>query len=413
MKLLITTQTFWPCSDGVANATLQHALGFQRAGHEVVIATAFHPDRGRLPWDGLRVEQFRVGGNANCLFGFSGEVRRYSDFVSNADCDIVFFHCWQSWTTDIPMPNLDRLRPKRVLVSHGVSANTITNWSRSAVLWLGWRPYVWRQLPRAMKLLDCIVFLSGRIDRDRFYDRRVARALGIRRTAVIPNGVDLAAHDAALPDFRKQHQLDGRLLLLCVGKFSDLKNELGVVRAVLRADIDKATLILIGPEMNDYAGRLAAVWAGRRRARDVELRCLCNLTEAEILGAHRAADIYLSASRTECFPLVILDAMAAHTPFVSTPVGCVPDLPGGLLAATEREMAQGITRLAGTPALRAQLGNQGRAACEQLYNWPAVSRQYAKLICDLEREDGAQWRQTTTSDGPPQEKVTKKERPPR
>jgi glycosyltransferase involved in cell wall biosynthesis len=67
----------------------------------------------------------------------------------------------------------------------------------------------------------------------------------------------------------------------------------------------------------------------------------------------------------------------------------VPDLPGGLLAATEQEMAQGISRLASTPSMRAQLGEQGRAACERSYNWPAVSRQYAKLIGDLELNDGA------------------------
>jgi glycosyltransferase involved in cell wall biosynthesis len=240
-----------------------------------------------------------------------------------------------------------------------------------------------------MRLLDRIVFLSGRIDRDRFYDRHVARALGIRRTAVIPNGADLETHDSDLPDFRKQYQLEGRLLLLCVGKFTDLKNELGVLRSVLRADIDKATLILIGPEMNSYARRIEATWAERRLATDVDLLCLCGLTQAEILGAHRAADIYLSASRTECFPLVILDAMAARTPFVSTPVGCVADLPGGLLAVTEQEMAESITRLATTPAMRAQLGDEGRAACEQRYNWGAVSCQYAKLIRDLERNDGA------------------------
>jgi glycosyltransferase involved in cell wall biosynthesis len=240
-----------------------------------------------------------------------------------------------------------------------------------------------------MKLLDRVVFLSDRIDKDRFYDQHVARAIGFRRTAVIPNGVDLEAHDSDLPDFRKQYKLDGRLLILCVGKFSDLKNELGVVRSVLRAEIDAATLILIGPEMNDYARRIAATWAERRPATNADLLCLYGLTQTEILGAHRAADIYLSASRTECFPLVILDAMAARTPFVSTPVGCVPDLPGGLLAATEQEMAQGISRLASTPSMRAQLGEQGRAACERSYNWPAVSRQYAKLIGDLELNDGA------------------------
>jgi glycosyltransferase involved in cell wall biosynthesis len=383
MRILITTPTFWPCSDGVANATLQHALGFLRAGHEVVVATAFHPNRGGTPWERLTVEQFRVSGNANVVFGFSGEVRRYCDFVLNADCDLVFFHCWQSWTTDIPMPHFGTLRPKTILVSHGVSANTLINWPKAAVLWLGWRPYVWRDMPRAMAQLDAIVFLSDRADNDRFYDRRLAASLKIRRAPTIPNGADLEAHDGDLPEFRGKHGLDGRLLLLCVGRFTEMKNELGVLRSVLRAQIDKATLVLIGPKTNGYARALEAAWAAQRPVTDVDLLCLCGLTQAEILGAHRAADIYLSASRTECLPLVILDAMAARTPFVATPVGCISDLPGGLMAATEKEMADSITRLARKPTMRAELGHEGRAACENRYSWRAVNCQYERLIRDL------------------------------
>jgi len=385
VKILITTSTFWPNSDGVANVTLNHALGFLRAGHKVVVATSFHPMRGHLPWPELTVEQFRVTGTANLFSGISGETRQYQEFVSTFNGDVIFFHCWQSWTTDLVLSRLNHLRLKRVLVSHGVSTNTMIGSGPSALLrWLGWRPYVWRDMPRTMPSLDAIVFLSERVDRDRFYDRRLASTIHVSRTAVIPNGVSLEAHDNSLPGFRRRYGLGDKLVLLCVGTFTEMKDEMKVAKAVLRSGIEGASLVLVGPEINQYAREINAMWAmQQRRAATVSLLCLADLTPDEILSTYREADIYLCGSRTECFPLVLLDAMASRTPFVSTPVGCVPDLRGGMTAATEESMGDCIARLGCTPFLRKQLGAEGRADCERRYNWPSVMAQYDRLLRDL------------------------------
>lgn len=382
LKILITAHTFWPNSDGVATVTLQHALGFLKLGHQVVVATAFHPMRGTPPWPGLTIEQFRVSGCANLLFGISGEIREYRDFLAAFDGEIIFFHAWQAWSTDLALPRLHNFKPKCILVSHGVSANTWIGGPMAVPLWLGWRPYVWNHMRRAMRRFDAVIFLSNRADNDRFYDGRLARLGYARRTIVIPNGADLDALHGSLPSFRERYGLGDTLLILCVGKYSRQKNERMVAKAVIASGIANATLVVVGPVMNQYCENLERMWVSNDR-RGNNLCCLRGLSREDILSAYKDADIYVNGSRTECFPLVVLDAMASATPFVSTPVGCVPDLPGGLIATSVRQMAQCLARLAASRALRQTLGAEGRAACERDYNWPDILSQYDQLIREV------------------------------
>jgi len=84
--------------------------------------------------------------------------------------------------------------------------------------------------------------------------------------------------------------------------------------------------------------------------------------------------------------LVVLDAMAAGTPFISTDVGSVSELPGGLIAKNEPEMAALISRLAREMSLRTRLGNEGFNAASTRYNWNAVIDQYESLFVRLQRD---------------------------
>lgn len=380
--ILITTPTFPPYVDGVANVTRHHATGFLAAGHRVTVATGSHPARGMVPTPrGLRVVEFNVSGSSNLRRPYSGDIGTYRHFVDGFRGDVIFHHCWQTWTTDLVAMRPVHGGPLRVLVSHGFSANSRIGWPRTLPWWIGWRPYVWWHIPKTLQRLDGIIFLSGRRDSDRFYDGLLAAKLRVQNATVIPNGVDLASHDDAPGDFRRRHCIGDRLLLLCVGEFSKLKNEAAVARAVLASGIQDAVLVLIGPSLNDYARSILALWASHPRRRpDLRLQLLTGASEHEVLAAYRDADIYLGASVTECFPLVVLDAMASRTPFLFTDVGCVGDLPGGLTVRSVTEMPEAIDWLAGNRSLRERLGAEGRAACEMRFSWPCVISEYERLM---------------------------------
>lgn len=102
------------------------------------------------------------------------------------------------------------------------------------------------------------------------------------------------------------------------------------------------------------------------------------------------ADIFVLPSRSEGFPLAILEAMLARLPVVATPVGSVPEavIPAetGLLAPKDdpEALAHSLRILARDPALRRRLGERGRAHARQ-FSAEAMARRYLELWEDLVR----------------------------
>ena len=83
LKILITTFTYPPNADGVAEATAVLAQGLARQGHAVTVATEFHPQRKpNAPDANPRVEQFKITGNSNWRIGIRGETDAYQKFLS-------------------------------------------------------------------------------------------------------------------------------------------------------------------------------------------------------------------------------------------------------------------------------------------------------------------------------------------
>ena len=73
-------------------------------------------------------------------------------------------------------------------------------------------------------------------------------------------------------------------------------------------------------------------------------------------------------SRAAALPTILLDAMAAARPYVSTPVGGIPTLgPGGVLVPVgdANALADAVIRLLADPGAAGDLGRTGQNHCEQ------------------------------------------------
>ena len=74
----------------------------------------------------------------------------------------------------------------------------------------------------------------------------------------------------------------------------------------------------------------------------------------------------MMTSTWEAFPISILEAMAAGVPYISSDVGIVKYLGGGIVPNTQEEFVQALERLASDDAYRQSLGDEGRKeACEK------------------------------------------------
>lgn len=102
----------------------------------------------------------------------------------------------------------------------------------------------------------------------------------------------------------------------------------------------------------------------------------------------RAADLFVLSSIWEGLPMVILEALAAGCPIVSTAVGGVPaavvDGETGLLVppSDPSALAGALERMVGDDALRRRVAAAGRALFAERFSAAAMARRYEALYVD-------------------------------
>jgi len=178
---------------------------------------------------------------------------------------------------------------------------------------------------------------------------------------IVPNGVDAAALRPA--DVTERASARAALglpaegsIALYAGRFAAVKRLEVLIEAMRDAP---GTLILVGDGEREQALRELAgdpALGGR-----VEIRG----ATTDPSPFYRAADLYLSASRTEGMSISVMEAMAAGLAVVAVEASAMRDLLGGGAGIVLDDpgagaMAAALRRLAGDAELRASLGEAAR-----------------------------------------------------
>jgi glycosyltransferase involved in cell wall biosynthesis len=91
------------------------------------------------------------------------------------------------------------------------------------------------------------------------------------------------------------------------------------------------------------------------------------ISAEEMRNLLRTARVIALPSRAEGMPMILTEAMSGGRPFVSTPVGGIPDLAGegGVMVEVGDEvgLAERLTDLLANPALARTIGERGRRFC--------------------------------------------------
>jgi glycosyltransferase involved in cell wall biosynthesis len=371
MRLLICCELYAPGTGGVSEVIRQISERMVRRGHEVTVATTKLVDRTFTELNGVHIEEFLVVGNG--VREMKGEVKRYQDFVINAEVDAILIKAAQQWTFDALWPVLDRIKARKVFIPCGFSS-----------LYQPAYAAYFKQLPDILRLFDHLIFYASQ-----YRDIEFVRNCNIYHFTVIPNGASESEFE--IPDdllFRRRYNIpEESFLFLTVGSLTGMKGHLELAEAFAKLDTGNhpAVLLLNGNlptsplivtvdkykenknqnkqlrRLIDFVSRVREVYLIKGWSRLIELainfierklawfpvKCmplrlanpllywikkankqfplkqtlLLDLPRDELVQAFKNADLFVFASNIEYSPLVLFESAAAGTPFLSVPVG--------------------------------------------------------------------------------------------
>ncbi len=380
VKILITTPHYLPSLDGVSIAVAAQARLLTTLGHEVTIFTAVTPEaQGEREGPEALLRRFDIAGCNHPWVPLRGDLENYRRSVLSSNFEVIIVHAWACATTDALLEVWPILATRLIFCSHGSVITSIKLLWKSPHMWIGWLRYHRSVFPFVLKRSAAAVFLADLDDRERFWDVDVAKKMCPERVTFIPNCIDLGVMDEIPRDFDFGLESSSSCVILCVGRFTKEKNQQALMRAVRELDLVGVSVIFVGPQQNEYADGLLSEWRSTPRPSG-ECKIFSALSRRDTLRAIKTADLLVSTSKTECQPLVILEAMAFGVPFVSTNVGCVDELRGGLVASSFADLVDGLAKLVSDRTLRHHMGSAGRAHIESTFTTAVVEQQLSAVV---------------------------------
>jgi glycosyltransferase involved in cell wall biosynthesis len=338
-------------------------------GHEVTVATGASARRSFNELRGVKIVGFRCAGND--VEGFRGDSAGYGEFLLSGKWDVMMNYAAQIWSTDLVFGLLPSLRMKKVLVPCGYSRLNDPKF----------RSY-FEGMPGILRSYDRVVYLS-----DNYIDTNFGISHGLQNGIVIPNGADsdefLSARRGA---FREKRGIGDRTLIINVSNHSQLKGH-DFFWSCLRSMRDEnVAAALIGSPYSGWPKK----WFSecyrdcRMQGKTLGVPVLEDLPREEVVQAFTDADLFLFGSRVECSPLVMFEAFASKTLFVTTDCGNVRDYSHAACIVGSAEEAAGVIReYCRHPGRFTDRIEQGYTAFREKLNWDSIARQYEDLYLSL------------------------------
>jgi glycosyltransferase involved in cell wall biosynthesis len=369
MRILHIAESYPPTSGGVARVLQCLSEGLVRLGHDVTVATRVNPLRDFKVLNGVKVVSFDVDGKVDT--GYTGEVRRYQEFVCTFPCDVLMVYAAQTWAADLVFPLLEELKCVKVFEPCGYSSLYNPDYAE-----------YFKQLPSALKNFDHIVYLDAN-----FRDALFGRRHNIDHYSIIPEGADLSEFGTEKKKgFRKRYKIRTKYMLLNVASYNRNKAQHFLLEAFLRAKPVDTTLVCIGPNAVGRSSRIyfrllqIASIAIQMRLGFGTIRLLRNVGRDWVVAAFQEADLFLLGSSFEAaIPIAIHEAMAAGVPFISNRCGSLEEIEGGIVVTSPYEMSRGISILLANKRLRDELSEKGGAAAKTMYGFDKMVKAFEDL----------------------------------
>ncbi len=244
-----------------------------------------------------------------------------------------------------------------------------------------------RRSPFMLRLAHGLVANSHRAARN-----LVSRGIALSKIKILPNVLDLQDFDTRSQQPPPIAIPAGRVVAVAVGSLQPCK----------RLDRFLSALALARRQAPSLLGVIAGADCGSRPALEQAAREL-GLWPHHVVFAGEChnvpallaqAGFLVLCSEYEGFPNVILEAMAAGLPVISTPGGdaarlVLPGRTGFVVEGAQIEaLARSMAELARDPGTRARFGAEGRGLVAREYSYETLSGRLLRVVCDFAAQQG-------------------------
>ena len=449
MKFLFCCEFYYPSVGGVQEVMKQIAERLVARGHEVTIATTALPNRDFTVLNGVQIAQFAVTGNL--VRGMHGEISHYRQFVRTFECDAILIKAAQQWTFDALWSDLDEITTRKVFIPCGFSGLYESRYQA----YFKYLPAVLRQFDalifyaddyrdinyaREHQIPNCIVLSNGasekefetpidptfrarhKIPENSFLILTVGSLTGAKGHLELAQAIALMpenGHDITLllngndpfpkavgseatqaTQATEQTTAPPSLQESVQSKWLDLKKGLRFLLANLFHPLRVARKVkrwreeVMLSQLTPYAKVEACVTqintqSAHKRA------LLLDLPRADLIQAYLAADLFVFASYVEYSPLVLFEAAAAGTPFITSNAGNAKEImhwlgggfmmndaanPEGFRLIDPQVLADEIAALMNQKSLLEKTGKQLKASWQKDYTWDVISQRYERVL---------------------------------
>ena len=368
MRILLISRS-WPSHEhsGVSLAAESHLRMLKEIGHEVSIVGS-DPGLQNIKCDSSKSYYIYSRGTFALYSLPRIDLKALKTILLKESPDLVIVEAWQTVLTDCSIYMAYKHGFPVLMISHGVSLDPFLKGFKWRLRSLGWFHYKRFILPGLIKKLSMLTTLDEDAASSRFYDRDLARRIGVP-VIMLPNS-PVNYSNRQLPRNLR------RMQIIVVGYYSAVKNQMGALDVAYSLRDYDVSLLFVGPKKGSYYSECVRKVEAMKLDKVIfadDQHCDLNREVGESI-------LLLMTSVTEALPITLIEAMASGTPFVATPVGAVPSLAGGLMGQNTPDLTNQIKRLLNDRELWQQLSEAGFNQYKQQYTSAQVSAALARAV---------------------------------
>ena len=362
MNILFTVHTYCPEKNGVQMVTQYLAEGLVKLGHKVTVVSPLKSGLDRNDChNGVNIVRFVVKSK---LKHFYGEKREFQNFMLEKDrkIDCVITVCSNTAFATWIYPIVDKLHCKKIMYQHGMydghlHLNKVHSFKRlvkQLLLTPYWEIYHRHYWNKIMKFDACVHLFDNDSSHKYFKEH------GFENNVVIMNSCE--------PEMFLEPTTKDKLVVeelgvknkyfLYVANFCPRKDQMLALESFYKIDSQDFELVLVGSKDNDYLQSLLK----RKQELDKEynvnkdVKIFVGLTREKTVSLIRECYTCLMTSNNEYLPITIIEAMACGKPYISTNVGVVAKIPGGVIANEREDISYWLSYFIGHPKYVEDMG---------------------------------------------------------